>query len=53
MNGNDPSKTATPKWVKVFGIGIGVVILVFAIMHATGLHGGHGMPDRLTHMGRP
>ncbi len=35
------SDTSTPRWVKVFGITALVLLLLFAILHLTGLHGGH------------
>jgi hypothetical protein len=37
------STTSTPRWVKVFGIILGVLVLLFVIMTLFGDHlGGHG-----------
>ena len=34
-----------PRWVKVFGIVAGVLIVLFAVLHLTGnTLGGHAMP---------
>ena len=42
---NQSSPPATPRWVKVFGLVIIVLILLFAILHLTGNnfsdHGSH------------
>jgi hypothetical protein len=32
----------TPRWVKVSGFIAIVVVLLFVVLHLTGLHGGHG-----------
>lgn len=49
--GDDPgvgpgeSTTSAPRWVKVFGILVLVLVLLFAIVLLTGVGGEHG-PDR-------
>ncbi|HYF95859.1 MAG TPA: hypothetical protein VD969_26880 [Symbiobacteriaceae bacterium] len=37
-----PSNTGTPRWVKIFGIILIVLALLFVIMRLTGVGGEHG-----------
>jgi hypothetical protein len=37
-----PSTTGAPRWVKVFGIIVIVLVVLFAILQLTGLGGSHG-----------
>ena len=37
-----PSPPAMPRWVKVTGIVVGILVLVFLILQLTGIAGQHG-----------
>jgi hypothetical protein len=43
-NLDQDSAPGTPRWVKVFGIGVIVLLLLFAGLHLTGHTPTHGMP---------
>ena len=45
------SITSIPRWVKVFGVIVLVLVLLFVILHLTGLHGGHTPPEGHTPSG--
>lgn len=47
---NRPPYPGTPRWVKVFGIVVIVLVLLFVIMKLTGVGGEHG-PGRHTPSG--
>ena len=37
----DPTPAAMPRWVKVFGIVAVALLLLFVLLHLTGLNPGH------------
>jgi len=41
---NRESPPGTPRWVKVFGIAVIILLLLFGILHLTGNHLGGHMP---------
>ena len=45
------AETSTPRWVKVFGIIALVLLLLFAILHLTGLHGDQAPASGATERG--
>ena len=36
-------ETGTPRWVKAFGLVLGVLLLLFVVLHLTGVAGRHGL----------
>lgn len=46
MGSERPSTTGTPRWVKVSGIVVGVLILLFLVLQLSGVGGGGHGPGR-------